>query len=121
MKWATYLFPHLTYLNNKKKLYSPEIHERIMRYNLLNRFWIFGIWLLYSPILLIVFIFTIIAFLFEKLSVFSDWLSEKFVDLAILLGSHNLEKRRIAWAQTKRAWIKKNERHEETEEEPTGI
>jgi len=120
MKWATYLFPRLTYLNKKKKLYSPDVHERIMRYHLLNYLWVFGIWLLYSPIVLPAFIFITIMIVFETVAKILDWLSDKLIDLAILLGSHKFEKRRLAWVQTKRAWIKKLE-HDQEDEEPTGI
>lgn len=120
MKWATYLFPRLTYLNNKKKLYSPEIHERIMRYHLLNYLWVFAIWLLYSPIAIPAFILLVFVIIFETLSKCFDWLADKLINLAVLFGSHKFEKRRLAWVQTKRAWIKKLE-HDQEDEEPTGI
>jgi len=120
MKWATYLTPYLTYLNNKKHIYSPDVHERIMRYHLLNRLWVFGIWLLYSPITIPFFIINVFWFVCQILANFFEWLADKLISLAILLGSHKFEKRRLAWVQTKRAWIKKLE-HDQEDEEPTGI
>ena len=120
MKWATYISPYYSYLNYKKKIFAPDVHEQIMRINWLNRLWAFGIWLIYSPITIPTLIFVVLAIISEILTNLFFWLTEKCVYLAGLLGAKNLHAHRLAWLQIKHSWLKRLE-HNQENEEPTGI